>query len=118
MVTKVIQMMEKTVDGYDKLIPTGAGIVIRIFSLEGTTVTCSFNGQGESYTFTTTGTHDFYGAVYGEYTITATDGVDTNTITKEIKDSKLYEMTAFAHPLTLNECTWSQISKISLMGDG
>ena len=118
MATKIIQMMEKTAEGYDELISTGGGIVIRILSLEGTTVTCSFNGRGQSYTFATTETHDFYGVGYGEYTITATDGVNTNTITKEIKDSKLYEIEAFAHPLTLNECAWSQISEFSLAGTG
>ena len=116
MATKVIQMMEKTVEGYDMLIPAGGGIVIRVTSLAGATVTCSFNGQGQSYTFPSNEAYDFYGVGYGMYTITATDGENTNTITKEIKECKLYEVAAFPYSSILDECTWSQISKASFKG--
>ena len=45
MATKVIQMMEKTAEGYDELIPTGGGIVIRVTAEAGSAVTCTFEGK-------------------------------------------------------------------------
>ena len=110
MATKVIQMMEKTADGYDELIPISRVINIRITSKAGTTVTCSFNGGNQSYTYNTDGVHDFFGSEYGEYTIIATNGTYTHTTTKIFNESKLYELTVVAISSVLNECGWDVIS--------
>ena len=112
MAIKVIQIMEKTVEGYDELIPVGGGINIRITSKAGTTVTCTFNGSNQSYTYDTDGVHDFFGSGYGEYTLTATDGTYTNTMTKIFNENKLYELTVVALSSVLNECSWSVVSII------
>lgn len=116
MAVKAIQMMEKTANGYNMLVPAGGWVVIRVTSVAGTTVTCSFNEWVQSYTFSSNETHDFYGVGYGVYTMTATDGANTHTITKEIKESKLYEIVAAPYSTILDECTWNQISKASLKG--
>lgn len=116
MAVKAIQMMEKTADGYNMLVSTGGRAVIRVTSIAGTTVTCSFNEWVQSYTFSSNETHDFYGVGYGVYTMTATDGANTHTITKEIKESKLYEIVAVPYSSILDECTWNQISEASLKG--
>lgn len=118
MATKVIQMMEKTAEGYDELIPVGGGINIRITSKAGTTVTCTFNGSNQSYTYNTDGVHDFFGTGYGEYTLTATDGAYTNTITKIFNEAKLYELTVVALSSVLNECSWNIISQVSNLNTG
>lgn len=92
MATKVIQMMEKTAGGYDELIPIGGGIVFRVNSTIGTSVTCTFNGLQQSYTFTKDGTHDFYGSTYGTYNFIATKGVATKSFRQEVSESKIYNM--------------------------
>ena len=116
MAVKAIQMMEKTANGYNMLVPAGGWVVIRVTSVAGATVTCSFNEWVQSYTFSSNETHDFYGVGYGVYTMTATDGSNTRTITKEIKESKLYEIVAVPYSSILDECTWNQISEASLKG--
>lgn len=118
MAIKVIQMMEKTTEGYDELIPVGGGIDIRITSKAGTTVTCTFNGSNQSYTYNTDGVHDFFGSGYGEYTLTATDGTYTNTITKIFNETKLYELTVIVFSSVLNECSWNVISQASNLNTG
>ena len=107
MATKVIQIMEKTAEGYDELIPISGGINIRITSKAGTTVTCSFNGVNQSYTYNTDGVHDFFGSGYGEYTIIATNGTYTNTITKIFNESKLYKLTIMLFLFALSKSTIS-----------
>ena len=92
MATKVIQMMEKTADGYDELILLDRGIVFRVNSTAGTSVTCTFNGIQQSYTFTEDGLHDFYGSTYGTYNFIATKGVATKSFTQEVSESKIYNM--------------------------
>ena len=92
MAIKVIQMMEKTADGYDELIPLDRGIVFRVNSTTGTAVTCTFNGMQQSYTFTEDGLHDFYGSTYGTYNFIATKGVATKSFTQEVSESKIYNM--------------------------
>ena len=92
MATKAIQMMEKTAEGYDELIPIGGGIVFRVNSTIGTSVTCTFNGMQQSYTFTEDGMHDFYGSTYGTYNFIATKGVATKSFTQEVSESKIYNM--------------------------
>ena len=92
MARKVIQMMEKTANGYDELIPAGGGIVFRINSTAETVVTCTFDGMQQSYTFTEDGLHDFYGSVYGTYNFMATKGVATKTFTQEVSETKIYNM--------------------------
>ena len=117
MAIKVIQMMEKTTNGYDKLIPAGGGIVFRVTSVAGTTVTCSLGEEdGQTYTYLEDGVHDFYGVGYGVYTLTFTDGSGTNTFTKTVSESKLYEI--YRYPLSniLNENSWSYISLASTKG--
>lgn len=116
MATKLIQMMEKTADGYDELIPTVAGIVIRIISLEGTTVTCSFNEQTQSYTFSSDGTYDFYGVGYGEYTFTVTKMGITRTETLNVTECKIYELSLYPTLNVLNENSWAVISTVSEAG--
>ena len=92
MVIKAIQMMEKTADDYDMLIPVGGGIVFRVNSTTGTAVTYTFNGMQQSYTFTEDGLHDFYGSTYGTYNFIATKGVATKSFTQEVSESKIYNM--------------------------
>ena len=117
MATKVIQMMEKTADGYDMLIPAGGGIVFRVTSVAGTTVTCSLGeGGGQTYTYLEDGVYDFYGAGYGTYTFTVTNDSITNTFTKFVSESKMYEISAYPIPDILNESGWSQISSASANG--
>ena len=116
MATKVIQMMEKTADGYDELIPTVAGIVIRIISLEGTMVTCSFNEQTQSYTFSSDGTYDLYGVGYGEYTFTVSRMGITRTETLNVTECKIYELSLYPTLSVLNENSWAVISTVSEAG--
>lgn len=92
MAVKAIQMMEKTLEGYDELIPVGGGIVFRVNSTIGTSVTCTFNGMQQSYTFAEDGTHDFYGSTYGIYNFIATKGVATKSFRQEVSESKIYNM--------------------------
>lgn len=116
MATKVIQIMEKTVEGYDMLIPAGGGVVIRVTSLAGTTVTCSFNEQTQSYTFSSDGTYDFYGVGYGEYTFTIIGMGITRTETLNVTESKIYELSFYPVFSVLNENSWAIISTISEIG--
>lgn len=117
MATKIIQMMEKTTGGYDELIPVGGGIVFRVTSVAGTTVTCSLGeGDSQTYTYLEDGTYDFYGAGYGVYTFTFTDDSGTNTFTKIVSESKIYEIYKYPISEILNESSWSQISLASAKG--
>lgn len=116
MATKVIQMMEKTVEGYDMLIPAGGGVVIRVTSSAGTTVTCSLNGRRQSYTFSSNEAHDFYGVGYGEYTFTVTGMGITRTETLNVTESKIYELSLRPAHSVLNENSWAIISTVSEAG--
>lgn len=117
MATKVIQMMEKTADGYDELIPIGAGIVIRVTAEAGSTVTCAFEGKSQVYTYTADGTYDFYGWGYGKYTITSRLDTFTKVVEQDVLESKLYEISALTYA-KLEKYTWAQISEISAQGTG
>ena len=117
MATKVIQMMEKTADGYDELIPIGAGIVIRVTAEAGSTVTCAFEGKSQVYTYIADGTHDFYGWGYGKYTITSRLDTFTKVVEQDVLESKLYEISALTYA-KLEKYTWAQISEISAQGTG
>ena len=117
MVTKVIQMMEKTADGYDELIPAVGGIIIRVTAEAGSTVTCAFEGKSQVYVYTADGTHDFYGWSYGKYTITSRLDTFTKVIEQDVLESKLYEISALMD-IKLEKYTWAQISEISAQGTG
>lgn len=118
MATKVIQMMEKTSSGYDTLIPIGGGIVLRVTSSSGTTVSCSFNGATQSHTFTEDGSYDFYGSGYGNYSFTMVNDTGSNTYTQVVSESKIYDIYLFGQSSVLNDNSWSVISKISSIGIG
>lgn len=113
MATKVIQMMEKTADGYDELIPVGGGIVFRVSSQQGVTVTCTLGESSQTYVYTADESHDFFGSGYGTYTFTATRDGQTNTTPLEVTESKLYELSMGLVSTVLNENEWEVISSVS-----
>ena len=117
MATKVIQMMEKTSSGYDTLIPIGGGIVLRVTSSSGTTVSCSFSGSTQTHTFTEDGSYDFYGSGYGTYNFTVQGGGYTYNDSLDVIESKIYLLTLLPVSVTLNENTWSAISAVSKVGN-
>ena len=118
MATKVIQMMEKTAEGYDTLIPVGGGIVLKVNSLQGTTVTCAFGESSQTYVYTADGFHEFFGSGYGVYTFTVTSGAHTYTDSLNVSESKIYELSLYPLSRVLNENTWGAISSISKAGTG
>lgn len=118
MATKAIQIMEKTAEGYDELIPVGGGgIVIRVTAEAENTVTCAFEGKSQVYVYTADGTHDFYGWGYGKYTITSRFHTFTKVVEQDVLESKLYEISALTN-IKLEKYTWAQISEISAQGTG
>ena len=90
---------------------------VAVYTSENAEVTCSKDGVSFTATADATGVLEFTIRDPGTWTISATKDGQTLTDTITIDTEQLYEIYLPLDLLTLNSCTWAQISEISAAGN-